>query len=102
MEQSLTWMKLWIENDEKPPGRYNHTITGPLVCAPRKTVFLRQSSSGWNKRACSMWMFGGINDSGSYLNDLWELHFPNADGIFDLTIIEQQIYNELTVFLHRK
>ena len=80
MEQSLTWTKMPLNDKNIPAARYNHTLTGPLVCGQKKSGFLRQSAAGRQKRACSMWMFGGKDESDGFLSDLWELHFPNADG----------------------
>jgi len=76
MEHSLSWSKTCgnAPNLVTPPGCYGHTLTPPIVCAPKDDS---SSTSKTRKRACSMWMFGGKRSKTELCGDLWELHFPN-------------------------
>jgi hypothetical protein len=61
-----------------PPGCYGHTLTPPIVCAPKDD----NPTSKTRKRACSMWMFGGNLGKTQISGELWELHFPNFVGAY--------------------
>lgn len=61
----------------KPEPRYGHAISQAIVQEPKQIT----ASVNFVKKACSVWLFGG-RDENKYYNDIWELHFPNFEGLF--------------------
>ena len=79
----LMWSKIWTSDTNRPKGRYFHTLTDPIVVASHE-----EEESNSNVKSCSMWMYGGKTSKNTYLNELWELHFPNADGYFIMLFLD--------------
>lgn len=77
------WSKIWTSDTNRPKGRYFHTLTDPIVVASHE-----EEVSNSNVKSCSMWMYGGKTSKNTYLNELWELHFPNADGYYIMLFLD--------------